>query len=312
MSLKSRLVTHDELCRDCQACTLACSLYHEGECSLSLARLRVSKDMENYRFSIVAAASVTIQIAWTPVLTRRCGSTWGVPAIFQKIVWPAASATACPYSAFVLRCTPGRYRSATCAPDAMKDPLRPGLSCGCHHRRSSGGNMMPEIASLPNADRVRDSARDDPAVPLGGYAGQILDVDLTAGRIATRPTLPYVADYLGGRAPAARIAWDEMPTGIDASDPAALIIITTGPLNGTLAPTTGRTVMASLSPRAYPRPWKTHLTLGGWFGPELKYAGFDAIVIRGAASPVRLEITDGKAKIVDAAELWGVMRVKRS
>jgi aldehyde:ferredoxin oxidoreductase len=145
------------------------------------------------------------------------------------------------------------------------------------------------------------------ASPRGGYAGKILDVDLTKRTVGTRDTLPYIHDCLGGRALAARIAWDEMPSGIDAFDPAALIIIATGPLTGTLAPTTGRTVMASLSPRLYPRPWYTHSTIGGWFGPDLKYAGFDAIVIRGAASsPVRLEITDGKARIVDAADLWGM------
>ena len=98
-----------------------------------------------------------------------------------------------------------------------------------------------------------------------------------------------------------------MPAGVDAFDPACLIIISTGPLTGTLAPTTGRTVMASLSPRIYPKTWYTHSTIGGWFGPELKYAGYDAVIIRGAASsPVRLEITDGKAKIVDAADVWGL------
>jgi len=144
------------------------------------------------------------------------------------------------------------------------------------------------------------------AVPKGGYAGNILDVDLTARTITTRPTLPYVADYLGGRALAARIAWEQMPAGVDAFDPAALVIIATGPLTGTLAPTTGRTVMASLSPRIYPKAWYTHSTIGGWFGPELKYAGFDAIVIRGAASsPARLEVADDKVQLVDAADLWG-------
>jgi aldehyde:ferredoxin oxidoreductase len=142
--------------------------------------------------------------------------------------------------------------------------------------------------------------------PRGGYAGRILDVDLSTGRIITRSTLPYVRDYLGGRALAARIAWDELSSGIDAYDPAALVIIATGPLTGTLAPTTGRTVMSSLSPRIYPRPWYTHSTIGGWFGPDLKYAGFDAIVMRGAAAqPVRLEITDGAARLVDARDLWG-------
>jgi carbon-monoxide dehydrogenase iron sulfur subunit len=44
--------TDNELCRDCQACTLACSLYHEGQCHLGLARLRVTKDMARYTFAI--------------------------------------------------------------------------------------------------------------------------------------------------------------------------------------------------------------------------------------------------------------------
>jgi len=48
----ARIVAIPELCRDCQACTLACSLYHEGTCSLSLARLAVSKDMAKYQFTI--------------------------------------------------------------------------------------------------------------------------------------------------------------------------------------------------------------------------------------------------------------------
>jgi aldehyde:ferredoxin oxidoreductase len=143
--------------------------------------------------------------------------------------------------------------------------------------------------------------------PMGGWVGKILEVDLTARRITTRDTRPYLPDYLGGRALAARIAWDEMPQGPDPFDPEVRVIISTGPLTGTLAPTTGRTVMASLSPRIYPRPWYTHSTIGGWFGPELKYAGFDALVIHGrASSPVRLEISDGRAQVVDASDLWGL------
>jgi aldehyde:ferredoxin oxidoreductase len=136
--------------------------------------------------------------------------------------------------------------------------------------------------------------------------GKLLDVDLTTGQIVTRDTLPYARDTIGGRALAARLAWDEIPAGIDAYDPANRIIITTGPLTGTLSPTSGRTVMSSVSPRTYPLPWYTHSTLGGWFGPQLKYAGFDAIVVRGKAdAPVYLEILDDVARLVDARELWG-------
>ncbi len=51
-TVRARVVPHPELCRDCQACTLGCSLYHEGACHLGLARLRVEKDMARYTFSI--------------------------------------------------------------------------------------------------------------------------------------------------------------------------------------------------------------------------------------------------------------------
>ncbi len=140
-----------------------------------------------------------------------------------------------------------------------------------------------------------------------GWMGKMLDVDLTTRTTGVRDSMPYADDYVGGRAMASRIAWDETPAGIDAYDPENRVIIATGPLTGTLAPTTGRTVMTSLSPRIYPKPWYTHSTLGGWFGPEMKYAGLDAIVIHGQAdSPVYLEIRDDKARLVDAEDLWGM------
>ncbi|RPJ50299.1 MAG: hypothetical protein EHM21_05285, partial [Chloroflexi bacterium] len=105
----------------------------------------------------------------------------------------------------------------------------------------------------------------------------------------------------------ARLAWDEFADGIDVFSPENRVIIATGPLTGTLAPTAGRTIMTSLSPRIYPKPWYTHSTLGGWFGPMLKYAGFDALVISGRASrPSLLLVQDGKAHVQDAAFLWGM------
>ncbi|GAB4534470.1 MAG: hypothetical protein Kow0063_17590 [Anaerolineae bacterium] len=140
-----------------------------------------------------------------------------------------------------------------------------------------------------------------------GWVGKILDIDLTNRKTKVRDTLAYADDYIGGRALASRIAWDEMPAGIDPYAPENRIIVATGPLTGTLAPTSGRTVMASLSPRTYPRPWYTHSTLGGWFGSELKYAGYDAIVIYGQADvPVYVEIRDDKVRLVEAQDLWGL------
>ena len=141
----------------------------------------------------------------------------------------------------------------------------------------------------------------------GGWTGQILDVNLTTGEVRTRETTEYARAYLGGRMLAARIAWDEIPAGCDAYEAANRIIVATGPLTGTLAPTTGRTIMASVSPRTYPGPWYTHSTLGGWFGPTLKYAGYDAIVIHGQSpAPVYLDVRDGEARLRDGAALWGL------
>jgi aldehyde:ferredoxin oxidoreductase len=140
-----------------------------------------------------------------------------------------------------------------------------------------------------------------------GWKGQILDVDLTTGEVSTRDTVAVSREYLGGRILASRIAWDEIPAGCDAYDAENRIIIATGPLTGTLAPTTGRTIMASISPRTYPSPWYTHSTLGGWFGPGLKYAGYDAVVISGEAdSPVYLDVHDGQPQLRDASALWGL------
>jgi aldehyde:ferredoxin oxidoreductase len=140
-----------------------------------------------------------------------------------------------------------------------------------------------------------------------GWKGQTLIVDLTAGEVRTRDTEALSSEWIGGRMLANRIAWEEIPAACGAYDPENRVMVATGPMTGTLAPTTGRTVMASVSPRTYPSPWYTHSTLGGWFGPGLKYAGFDAIVVSGKADrPVYVDIHDGGATLEDASHLWGI------
>jgi len=111
MVAKLTLVTHPELCRDCQACTLACSLYHEGECNLSLARLRVLKDMESYRFEIVVCRQCDEPdcMAACPNEALRLND-WGVPVIFQdECLLCGACDTACPYTALFYDHRTGRY-----------------------------------------------------------------------------------------------------------------------------------------------------------------------------------------------------------
>jgi aldehyde:ferredoxin oxidoreductase len=140
-----------------------------------------------------------------------------------------------------------------------------------------------------------------------GWMGKILDIDLTGKKITEKETAKYSHEYIGGRAMAARIAWEEIPPGTGPYDPDNLIIVATGPFTGTLSPTSGRTIMTSISPRVYPTPWYTHSTLGGSFGPQLKYAGFDAIMVRGKSQdPVYIEIKDNDINIKNASDLWGL------
>ena len=141
---------------------------------------------------------------------------------------------------------------------------------------------------------------------LYGWMGKILRVDLTTGKISTVDTTKYVPKYVGGAGVANRIAWEEIPRGTGAFDPENKIIITNGPLTGTPAPTSGRGVVCGVAAQAYPEMY-THSGFGGWFPAELKYAGFDGIIIQGkAASPCYLWIHDGEAEIKDAGVMWGM------
>jgi aldehyde:ferredoxin oxidoreductase len=140
-----------------------------------------------------------------------------------------------------------------------------------------------------------------------GWAGKILRVDLSTRHIEIENTLKYAPEYMGGRGIATRIAWNELRPGTDPYDEANLLMIFNGPLTGTPAPYTGRTTLCTLAPQGYPHSWFTRASLGGHWGPELKYAGYDGIVIRGhAESPVYLHIEDEDVQIRDAGDLWGL------
>ena len=141
---------------------------------------------------------------------------------------------------------------------------------------------------------------------LGGWTGKILRVDLSSGRIWTVPSVEYGRQYYGGRGIAARIAWDEIPPGVGPFDPENRLIVGPGPLTGTSAPNSGRTSVCTLSPQAYPYEWFSHSSVGGFWGPMLKYAGYDLVVVEGASdTPVYLWIDDDQVDLRDATSLWG-------
>ncbi len=140
----------------------------------------------------------------------------------------------------------------------------------------------------------------------GGYVGRILWVNLSKGKFEEQATSDYLPEGIGGRGIAIRIAMKLLKKGIDVFDPESPLIFMTGPLTGTMAPFSGRTTICGLAPQGYPVSWYTRSSFGGHWGPELKYAGFDGIVITGKAEqPVYLKIEDGEYTLESAKELWG-------
>jgi len=137
-----------------------------------------------------------------------------------------------------------------------------------------------------------------------GFAGKLLRVNLSTGEITQEPLSERLAhNYLGGRGFAARILYDELEPGIAPLGRDNKIVYATGVLTGTPAPVGNRTLVASKSPLT--GIWGDS-ALGGWFGGELKKAGFDAVIVEGVSQrPVYLWVNDGQAEIRDASRLWG-------
>ncbi len=140
-----------------------------------------------------------------------------------------------------------------------------------------------------------------------GWVGKILRVDLSRDSIEEDDTLRYVPDYMGGRGLAARIAWEETSPEMGAFDAENPLMLMTGPFTGTTVPTSGRVSVSAVSPQAYPTEFYTRSNMGGRWGPELKYAGYDGIVVTGKASePVYIWIHDDRVEIRPAKKLWGL------
>ncbi len=139
---------------------------------------------------------------------------------------------------------------------------------------------------------------------ISGYMDRILRVDLSKGELKGESfSEDWKKKYLGGTGLAARIIYDEVPPEADAFDPENVVCFFTGPYTGTPAPTSGRYGVAAKSPLT--KGWG-EATASGYWAPELKFAGFDGIKIKGKSEkPVYLWINDGKAELRPADELWG-------
>ncbi|MDI6871689.1 MAG: aldehyde ferredoxin oxidoreductase [Bacillota bacterium] len=140
----------------------------------------------------------------------------------------------------------------------------------------------------------------------GGWTGKTLRVNLSTGKIAVEDTIAKYKDYLGGTGVGYKVLWDEVPAGTKAFDEANKIIFGVGPLTGTGAPCGGRTSITTIFPTVWPVELVGTGHMGGHWGAELKYAGWDNVIIEGKASkPVYIAIMDDKVEIRDASHLWG-------
>ena len=138
---------------------------------------------------------------------------------------------------------------------------------------------------------------------MNGWVGNILKIDLSTGHIKTEPTESYVDDYLGGRGLGVRLIYNHYTPGTGALDPQNPLIFNTGPLTGTALPGSGRVDVTALSPMSNLR---AKSNFGAYWGPELKFAGYDHIVVQGKAeNPSYIWINEGQVEIRDAAHLWG-------
>ncbi|MBF0120436.1 MAG: aldehyde ferredoxin oxidoreductase [Desulfobacterales bacterium] len=141
----------------------------------------------------------------------------------------------------------------------------------------------------------------------GGWAGKVLRVDLSTGKISTENTIEKYKDFIGGTGIGYKVIWDEVPSATKPFSPENKIIFGTGPLAGTGAPCNGKTAITTLWPTCWPKPLVASGHMGGHFAAELKYAGYDAIIIEGKSEhPVWLSIEDARVELNDARRLWGL------
>ena len=144
---------------------------------------------------------------------------------------------------------------------------------------------------------------------MNGYTGKILRINLTDRKTSTIDTAAY-EQWGGGHGIGSAIFFDLVKDKtIDGFDPANVVTIMTSPLTGTIVPGGGaaRVEMQGIGIQSSPIGWFTRSNFGGRFGAMLKFAGWDGIVIEGAADrPVWVDIRNDSVQIKDASSLWGL------
>jgi len=139
---------------------------------------------------------------------------------------------------------------------------------------------------------------------MQGWAGKILDINLTDGSIETVPLDMEIARlFLGGRGLGARLLWDLVGPDVEPLSPENVLIFSTGPITATGSQTSNRFNVSTKSPLT---DTILHANSGGWWGMQFKRTGYDVLIVRGKSeTPVLIEITLEGVVLQDSVHLWG-------
>ncbi|MHA1924895.1 MAG: aldehyde ferredoxin oxidoreductase family protein [Candidatus Thorarchaeota archaeon] len=139
---------------------------------------------------------------------------------------------------------------------------------------------------------------------MNGYRDKILKVDLSSGEISYDPIDPKIArNFVGGAGYACRTLYDMVDSKTDPLGPENPLMLMTGPFSGTWVPTGSKISFCAKSPQT--NLW-AHSTVGGHLGADLKFAGYDGVIISGQSEkPVYLLVKDSIVEVRDAEHLWG-------
>ena len=138
----------------------------------------------------------------------------------------------------------------------------------------------------------------------GGYAGKILRINLSENKVSVEDiNEKWAEDFIGGRGYGTRLFMEEVDPNVDPLSEENKLIVATGPLGSTYAPSSGRVMVITKGPLNGAIACSNS---GGHFSAELKRSGFDFIIIEGKAEkPVYIWIFKGNVEIRDATQLWG-------
>ncbi len=139
---------------------------------------------------------------------------------------------------------------------------------------------------------------------MNGFTGKILHVNLTDHSLEVeQPDEQFYRQYVGGSLMGLYYLWKNTPAGIDALDPRNTLTFAVGPSTGLPVSGQSRCTVTCKSPST---EGVADSQAGGFWPAELKFAGFDGVVVHGASeTPVYLTIIEGEAKLHDASHLWG-------